>query len=116
MIIYKTLHILASDPEIANQLAAALSGNPADAQTFTDEGAVLFTKDGTTWYGREIACPVEHYEKALSFADGGNPFNLHPDTNDENRATMEIRAGDMSIRGTLRTWAASLGYEVAIND
>lgn len=107
------LHILASNPAIANQLAVALSGNPADAETFTEGGAVLFTKSGVTWYGREVVCKPEQYASACEFRDGGNPFGLPAETNAAYRATMEIRCGDRSIQGTLRTWAASLGYEAA---
>ncbi len=76
------------------------------------EYALPMVRNGEPALAIEIPAKLRHYEAALSFADGGNPFNLHPDTNDEYRATMEVRAGDLSIRGTLRTWAASLGYEV----
>ena len=70
MIIYKTLHILASDPEIANQLAAALSGNPADAQTFTDEGAGLL--------GAEVRAQLDEGVRVSLFAADPKPTVIVP--------------------------------------
>lgn len=109
-----TLQIIARDYTVANQLAVAMSGNAADALTFTEDYALPMMRNGESALAIEIPAKLRHYEAAVSFAEGGNPFGLHPDTNDEYRATMEIRAGDLSIRGTLLDWAASLGYEVAV--
>jgi len=107
------LHIIARDPAVANQLAVALSGNPADAQSFTEESAVRLIRDGVPALGLEVQVTSEaRYQAACSFRDGGNPFGIDPAENAAKRATMEIRCGGNEILWQFRPWAAAQGFTV----
>lgn len=105
------IHIIARDASVANQLAVALSGDPADAESFTEDSAVRLIKDGVPALGLEVQVTSEaRYLAACSFRDGGNPFGLPDETNAAYRATMDIRCGGDEILWQFRPWAAELGY------
>lgn len=105
------LHIIARDAAIANQLAVALSGSQADAQTFTEENAVQLVRDGVPALGVEVQVTDEsRYQAACSFRDGGNPFNLPPAVNAAYRATMDMRCGGDEILWQFREFASEQGY------
>ena len=107
------IHIISRDAAVANQLAVALSGNPADAQSFTEENAVRLVRDGVPALGLEVQVTSDaRYQAACAFRDGGNPFGLPAETNAAYRATMDIRCGGDEILWQFRPWAVGLGYEV----
>jgi len=105
------LHIIARDQSIANALAVALSGNQSDAQSFSDESAVLLQRNGVPAYGLEIqVTDTARYQAACSFRDGGNPFGLPAEINAAKRATMDMRCGGDEILWRFREFAADQGY------
>lgn len=105
------LHIIARDAAIANQLAVALSGSQADAQTFTEENAVQLVRDGVPALGVEVqVTDAARYQAACSFRDGGNPFGLPADVCTAYRATMDMRCGGDEILWRFREFAADQGY------
>lgn len=107
------IHIIARDAAVANQLAVALSGDPADAESFTEDNAVRLIRDGVPALGLEVQVTSEaRYLAACSFRDGWNPFGLPDETNDAYRATTDIRCGGAEILWQFRPWAASLGYSM----
>lgn len=107
------IHIIARDAAVANQLAVALSGDPADAESFTEDNAVRLIRDGVPALGLEVQVTSEaRYLAACSFRDGGNPFGLDPAQNAAKRATMDMRCGGAEILWQFRPWAASLGYSM----
>lgn len=107
------LHIIARDAAIANQLAVALSGSQADAQTFTEENAVQLVRDGVPALGVEVqVTDDDRYAAACSFRDGGNPFGLPAEVNAAKRATMDIRCGGDEILWQFREFAADMGYSI----
>lgn len=104
------IQVVARDSAVGGLLAVALTGNAADAQTFTDEYAVPLERDGQPAWAIEVIARQAARDNAQAFADGGNPFGLPAETNAAYRATMDIRTGTRSIQGSLRTWAMELGY------
>ncbi len=107
------IHIIARDAAVANQLAVALSGDPADAQTFTEDNAVSLVRDGVPALGVEVQVTSEdRYQAACSFRDGGNPFGLPSDTNTAYRATMDMRCGGDELLWRFREFATEQGYSI----
>lgn len=106
------IQVIARDSTIGGQLAVALTGNLADAQTFTDDAAVPLERDGTPAWGIEVVARQPAHLAADSFANGGNPFALPAEMNAIYRSTMDIRTGTRAMQGSLREWAAELGYSV----
>lgn len=105
------IHIIAHDLDVANQLAVALSGNPADAKSFDDENAVLLQRNGVSAYGLEVqVTDTARFQAACSFRDGGNPFGLPAEINAAKRATMDMRCGGDEILWRFREFAADQGY------
>lgn len=104
------IQVIARDATIGGALAVALTGNAADAQTFTDDTAAPLERDGSPAWGVEVIAREPAHLAAASFANGGNPFGLPAETNAAYRATLDIRTGTRAIQGSLRAWAAQLGY------